>query len=226
MAINPTSAPDPSDLFGPVSLGPLQLRNRVIKAATYENLARRGLVTDELIDFHVAHAAGGVGMTTVAYCAVSPDGRTDGHQIIWREEARSSLRRLTDAVHTEGAAVSAQVGHAGPVCDPRATKARALGPGRFFNPQAFTMTRPATAADIERIVAAHGAAARMATETGFDAVEIHMGHNYFASSFLSPRLNKRKDGWGGSLENRARVARGILRAVRDAVGDRIAGPPR
>jgi 2,4-dienoyl-CoA reductase-like NADH-dependent reductase (Old Yellow Enzyme family) len=211
-----------SGLFGPVRLGPITLRNRVIKAATYENAARRGEVTDRLVDFHVRHARGGVGMTTVAYCAVAPEGRTDGHQIVWREEARPGLVRLTDAVHAEGAAISAQIGHSGPVGDPRATKMKALSPTPYFNPQAFTRTKQASKGDLERIVAQHGAAAAMAVEVGFDAVEVHIGHNYLASSFLSPKLNKRKDEYGGSLENRARVARDSLRAVRDAVGDRIA----
>lgn len=210
------------DIFAPAKLGPVSLRNRIIKAATYENMARRGIVTQDLIDFHVRHAAGGVGMTTVAYCAVAPEGRTDGHQIVWRDEALPGLRRLTEAVHAEGAAISAQVGHSGPVGDPRATKARALSPSRYFNKHAFAVTKPATKADLTRIVAAHGDAARMAIEAGFDAVEIHLGHNYLASSFLSPKLNRRKDEYGGSLVNRARLSRDILRAVRDAVGDRIA----
>jgi 2,4-dienoyl-CoA reductase-like NADH-dependent reductase (Old Yellow Enzyme family) len=86
----------------------------------------------------------------------------------------------------------------------------------------MTFNSAATADDIARITADHASAARMAIEAGFDAVEIHFGHNYLVSSFLSPRLNRRKDSYGGSLENRARFAREIARAVRDAVGDRIA----
>lgn len=82
--------------------------------------------------------------------------------------------------------------------------------------------KAATSADLDRIVQAHGDAARMAVETGFDAVEIHLGHNYLASSFLSPKLNKRTDSYGGSLANRARLALRAMRAVREAVGDRIA----
>ncbi|MBQ0924890.1 NADH:flavin oxidoreductase [Saccharopolyspora endophytica] len=210
------------DVLAPVVLGPLRLRNRVLKAATYEKRARRGLVTDELIDFHVRHAAGGVGMTTVAYCAVSPEGRTDGHQIVWRDEAVPGLRRLTEAVHAEGAAISAQVGHSGPVADSTKTKLPALGPSRSLSLQSLRPVKAATPADIDRVVQAHGDAARMAVATGFDAVEIHLGHNYLASSFLSPKLNKRTDSYGGSLANRARFALRIMRAVREAVGDRIA----
>jgi 2,4-dienoyl-CoA reductase-like NADH-dependent reductase (Old Yellow Enzyme family) len=210
------------DVFSPGTIGPLTLRNRTIKAATYENMARGGLVTDELIDFHVRHAAGGVGMTTVAYCAVAPEGRTDGEQIVWRPEALPGLRRLTEAVHAQGAAASAQIGHSGPVGDKRKTGLAPLSPSRFFNPAALAATKPATRADLQRIVRAHADGARMAIEAGFDCIEVHLGHNYLASSFLSPKLNRRKDEFGGSLENRARLGRQILRAVRDAVGDRIA----
>ncbi|MGW5418582.1 NADH:flavin oxidoreductase [Actinomadura geliboluensis] len=210
------------DVFETARLGPLTLRNRVIKAATFEGMAPESLVTDELIEYHRRPAAGGVGMTTVAYCAVSPEGRTERGQIWMRPEAVPGLRRLTDAVHAEGAAASAQLGHAGPVADASSNKLPAISAGRFFNPLGMAFTKVATADDIARITRAHADAARLAIESGFDAVEIHFGHNYLASSFLSPRLNKRKDGYGGPIENRAKVALGIARAVRDEVGDRIA----
>lgn len=212
----------PPDALGPATLGPVRLRNRVIKAATYEGLTRDSLVTDALIDFHRRPASGGVGMTTVAYCAVAPEGRTDRHQLYWRPEALPGLRRLTEAVHAEGAAVSAQIGHAGPVADPRSNRMPALSPSRVFQPMGMGFTRVATVEDIARVTRAHAEAARMAADCGFDAVEIHLGHNYLASSFLSPRLNRRRDAYGGSLDNRARFAREIARAVRDAVGGRIA----
>jgi 2,4-dienoyl-CoA reductase-like NADH-dependent reductase (Old Yellow Enzyme family) len=210
------------DVFAPASLGPVRLRNRVIKAATFEGMTRGGLVSDELIEFHRAVAAGGVGMTTVAYLAVAPEGRTDRHQIHWRADALPGLRRLTAAIHDEGAAASAQIGHAGPVADGRSNRLTALSPSRSFSPLSLQFTRAATAADLDRIAGAHADAARMAIDAGFDAVEIHLGHNYLASAFLSPRLNRRRDEYGGTLENRARFPRAIARAVRDAVGDTIA----
>ena len=211
-----------NDPLAPARLGPIQLRNRVIKAATYEGMCRDSLVTDELIAFHREVAAGGVGMTTVAYCAVAPEGRTERHQLYWRAEALPGLRRLTDAVHAEGAAVSAQIGHAGPVADAKSNRLPALSASRTFSPLSLTFTRAATAADLANTVRAHADAARMAVQAGFDAVEIHLGHNYLASSFLSPRLNRRRDEYGGSLDNRARFPRAIARAVRDAVGGQIA----
>ena len=211
-----------SDAFAPATLGPITLRNRIIKAATYEGLSRRGLVTQELIDFHRGPAAGGVGMTTVAYCAVAKDGRTDRNQILWRDEALPGLRALTDAVHREGAAISAQIGHGGPVAEARSNRSPALAPSKRLNTTAFNVSRPASSQDLARVVAAHADAARMAERAGFDAVEVHLGHNYLASSFLSPKLNRRKDEYGGSLLNRARFARDLARAVREAVGGRLA----
>jgi 2,4-dienoyl-CoA reductase-like NADH-dependent reductase (Old Yellow Enzyme family) len=158
----------------------------------------------------------------VAYCAVAADGRTAPDQILWTDEAMPGLRALTDAVHAEGAAVSAQLGHAGPVADPRGNRLPALSPSTRFPNISGGISRKAKVADIERITAAHAAAARRAIEAGFDAIEVHLGHSYLASAFLSPKINHRKDEYGGSLENRAKVGLGILRAVREAVGSRIA----
>jgi 2,4-dienoyl-CoA reductase-like NADH-dependent reductase (Old Yellow Enzyme family) len=207
----------PPDVFAPAKLGPLTLRNRIIKAATFEARTPDALVTDDLIEYHRLPAAGGVGMTTVAYCAVSPGGRTGGNQIWMRPEAVPGLRRLTEAVHAEGAAVSAQIGHAGPVADARSNQAQALAPVRFFNPIGMRFARKATRDDIDDVIAAHANAARLAVAAGFDAVEIHLGHSYLASSFLSPLINRRDDEFGGSLENRAKVARGLVMAVRRAL---------
>ena len=147
------------DVFSPAKLGPITLRNRVIKAATFEGRTPQALVTDDLIAFHRAIAAGGVGMTTVAYCAVSPGGRTDGNQMWMRPEALPGLRRLTEAVHAEGAAISAQIGHAGPVANAASNKARALAPVRFFNPIGMRFAKHASRGDIDDVIAAHAAAA-------------------------------------------------------------------
>ncbi|MFH5211817.1 NADH:flavin oxidoreductase [Antrihabitans sp. NCIMB 15449] len=211
-----------TDVFAPAALGPITLRNRVIKAATFEGQTPNALVTDGLIEYHRRPAAGGVGMTTVAYCAVSPEGRTDRHQIWMRPEAVAGLRRLTDTIHAEGAAVSAQIGHAGPVANAASNRLPALAPGRLFSPLGMALTKKPDAAELARVVRAHADAALFAEQSGFDAVEIHFGHNYLVSAFLSPLLNRRKDSYGGILANRARLALDIARAVRDAVGGRLA----
>ena len=100
-------------LLQPYRLKHLTLRNRIIKSATFEASTPNALVTEDLITYHRLPAAGGVGMTTVAYCAVSPGGRTEGRQIWMRPEAVPGLRRLTEAVHAEGAAVMCQITHLG-----------------------------------------------------------------------------------------------------------------
>ncbi|AYE94498.1 NADH:flavin oxidoreductase [Mycobacterium paragordonae] len=205
------------DVLSPATLGPLTLRNRTIKSATFEARTPNALVTDDLIEYHRKPAAGGVGMTTVAYCAVSQGGRTEGNGIWMRPEAVPGFRRLTDAIHAEGAAVSAQIGHAGPVANARSNGATALAPVRFFNPIGMRFAKKASADDIDEVLADHAKAARFAVEAGFDAVEIHLGHNYLASAFLSPLINRRTDEFGGSLANRAKVARGLVMAVRRAV---------
>ena len=207
----------PPDVFSPATLGPVTLRNRIIKAATFEARTPDALVTDDLIEYHRLPAAGGVGMTTVAFLAASPDGRPEFEQIWWRPEAIPGLLKLTEAVHAEGAAISAQIGHAGPIAHVRTYRGRALAPMRQFNPAALKFSKKAARADIERVTKDHAGAARFAIEAGFDAVEVHLGHNYFASAFLSPLINKRTDEFGGSLENRAKVARGIVLAVREEV---------
>ena len=132
------------NVFTPATLGPVTLRNRIIKSATFEASTPDALVTDDLITYHRLPAAGGVGMTTVAYLAVSPGGRTEGQQIYWRSAALPGLRRLTDAIHAEGAAISAQIGHAGPVANAASNKATALAPVRFFNPMSMRFARKAT----------------------------------------------------------------------------------
>ena len=211
--------PDP---LAPAQLGPVTLRNRVIKSATFEGMTPDALVTDRLIDFHVKVGAGGVGMTTVAYLAVAPEGRTEFGQVYWRPEALAGLRELTDAVHATGAKVSAQVGPPGPVATSRSTGLPPLAPTRRPNALAMGIDRKATVDDIRRIVRQHAEATRYAIDVGFDAVEVHVGHNYLASSFLSPNINKRKDEFGGSLENRARFPRMVLEAVREAADGQIA----
>jgi 2,4-dienoyl-CoA reductase-like NADH-dependent reductase (Old Yellow Enzyme family) len=211
-----------SPVFEPARLGPLTLRNRVIKAATFEGSTPRGEVTQRLIDYHLAVARGGVGMTTVAYCAVAPDGRVHRHCLVLSPETVPQLRRLTDAVHAEGTAVAAQLGHAGLVADTVSNRMGTLAPSTRFSAPAKRVVRGAGLDDLARVRDDFVRAARHAVEAGFDALEIHLGHNYLLSSFFSPNLNKRRDHYGGSVENRSRFPREVVRAVRDAVGDRVA----
>ena len=204
--------------FTPFTLGRLLLRNRIVKPATFEGMCPGGLVSDALVAHHREVAAGGAALTTVAYASVSPDGRSYATQIVMRPEAAPGLRRLVDAVHREGAAVSLQLGHCGSFADRRLVRGRPLGASRRFNAYGLSFARPMTEEDVARVVADFAASARVAAGAGLDAVELHFGHGYLVSQFLSPFTNRRTDRFGGSLENRSRLAVEVLRAVRTAVG--------
>ena len=205
-------------MFAPARLGPVTLRNRTVKAATFEGRTPDGVVTDALIDYHLAVAQGGVGLTTVAYLAIAPEGRTHREQIVVGPDTEKGLARLTEAIHQTGAKVSGQVGHAGPVANGRSNGVHALSASRMPSPLSMQMIRAASEQDLTRITAAYVDAARTLVRAGFDVLELHMAHSYLISSFLAPGLNRRKDRYGGTLENRARLGRQVARAVREEVG--------
>lgn len=211
-----------TDVFAPAQLGPVRLRNRTVKAATFEGRTPEGQVTDELIDYHAVVGRGGVGLTTVAYLAVAPEGRTHREQIVVGEHSLAGLTRLADAIHDTGAAIAGQVGHAGPVANGRSNGVRAIAASRMPSPLSMQMIRSASEADLTRVTRSYVSAARTLVRAGFDVLELHMAHSYLISSFLAPGLNRRRDGWGGSLEGRARLGRQVARAVRDEVGSEVA----
>jgi 4,4'-dithiodibutanoate disulfide reductase len=220
----PTAAPPPSSPspFEPATLGPLRLRNRILKAATFEGMMPRGAVSDELIEFHTEVARGGAALTTVAYGAISRGGRVNRNTLVFRPELVGDLQRLTAAVHAEGAAISAQLGHAGLVAGASTKADPTMAPSGRFSAPAMGWVKAATHAQLDEVVGDFERAAGAAVEAGFDAIEVHLGHNYLLSSFMSPNLNKRTDEYGGSIENRARFPRRVVEAVRAVVGRDVA----
>jgi len=210
-------------LFSPARLGSVTLRNRVIKAATYEGMCPGGIPAPALTRHHVELIRGGVGMTTVAYCAVAPNGRTFAQQMYMREEVITPLRELTAAVHHHNGAVSLQLGHCGYFTKNSEYVGRGpLGPSFGVNEYGITAGMPFAKAmtedDIAGVIEQFGLAAERTVRAGFDAIELHVGHGYLLSQFLSPAVNRRRDRWGGSLENRARLPLAVLARVRRAVG--------
>jgi 2,4-dienoyl-CoA reductase-like NADH-dependent reductase (Old Yellow Enzyme family) len=153
---------------------------------------------------------------------VAPEGRTHAEQVVVGPDTEAGLARMTEAVHATGARIAGQVGHAGPVANGRSNGVHAIAASRMPSPLSMQMVRAATEADLTRVTGAYVAAARTLVRAGFDVLELHMAHNYLISSFLAPALNRRRDRWGGSLENRARLARQVARAVREEVGDAVA----
>jgi 2,4-dienoyl-CoA reductase-like NADH-dependent reductase (Old Yellow Enzyme family) len=205
-------------VFTPGKIGNLELRNRTIRSGCFEGLSPNATPGDALIEHHRKVAAGGIGMTTVSYCAASRDGAAFGHEMWMREEIIPGLKRLTDAVHREGAAASIQIGHCGFFANRSVIGKTPIGPSRKFCLFRYSICRAMTEDDIGRVRDDFGKAAAMAVRAGFDAVEIHAGHGYLLSQFLSPWTNHRKDKYGGSLDNRLRFPVSVIEHVREVVG--------
>ena len=211
-----------SAIFTPLQLGPITLRNRTIRAAAFEGMCPLGRPSPSLLRYHHSVAAGGVGMTTVAYASVTPTGRTFSHQLIMCQEVVPALRELTDAVHREGAAASIQLGHCGNMADRQVNGCRSMSASAVFTLFGLTRPRAMTAEDMDALVQAFAESVRLAAEAGFDAVEIQAGHGYLLSQFISPFSNRRTDAYGGSLENRARLACRVVTAAREAAAGKLA----
>lgn len=205
--------------FSTARLAGLRLKNRLIRAGCFEGMCQEGAVTEQLIEHHRRLAAGGVAMTTVAYCAVSHDGRAFEHELWMRDEIVPDLRRLTRAVHDEGARVSIQLGHSGFFTKSSVIGQQPLGASPKWCLFMRSRCREMTVREIDEKVLEFTTAALLARDAGFDAVEIHAGHGYLLSQFLSPWTNKRNDEYGGSLSNRARFASRVIKSIRQALGD-------
>ena len=208
-----------SPIFTPVTIGPVTLRNRVIRSAAFENMAYGNSPSQDLYDYHVAVARGGVGMTTLAYAAVDRSGLSFDGQLWMRKEIVPDLRRITDAIHAEGAKASIQLGHCGNMTHRSTCGCMPVGASGGFNMYSPTFVRSLKINEIHDLVNAFGNAVNLAREAGFDCVEIHAGHGYLISQFLSPYTNHRHDEFGGSLENRMRFMRMVISEVMKAAGD-------
>ncbi len=214
--------------FTALKIGPLTLRNRFIKAATNEGMCKGGVISKGLALFHERMAEGGAAMTTVAYCATSQDGQTFVDQAHLSQSTVQDFKVLTDGVHRHGAAAQAQITHAGAFT---------------FLPKDFSSMKPVSAnggfnkfgvmtgrylkkkmdrSDMDAVANEFVQAAIHAREAGFDAVEIHMGHGYLLSQFITPFYNSRKDDYGGSIQNRMKYPAEVLAKVLDAVGKDMA----
>jgi len=217
-----------SKAFTPITIGPLKLKNRFIKAATNEGMCKGGVVSKGLASFHERVAKGGAAMTTVAYCATSKDGQTFVDQAHLSAETVPDFKVLTEAVHKQGAAAQAQITHAGAFT---------------FLPKDFSTAKPVSAnggfnkfgvmtgrytkkkmdrADMDAMADQFVQAAINAREAGFDAVEIHMGHGYLLAQFITPLYNGRSDDYGGSIQARMKFPAEVLSKVLDAVGKEMA----
>lgn len=211
-----------SKLFTEASIGPITLRNRTIRSAAFESMCPGNAPSQQLLDYHRSVAAGGVGMTTVAYAAVAQSGLSFDRQLWMRKEIVPGLRKLTDSVHKEGAAASIQLGHCGNMSHKKICGETPVGASSGFNLYSPTFVRGLRRDELRVMAKAYGNAVRLARESGFDAVEIHAGHGYLISQFLSPYTNHRKDEYGGSLDNRMRFMDEVMAEVMKAAGNDMA----
>ena len=191
-------------LFTPSPLGPLTLRNRTIRAAAFEGMCPGNNPGEKLLNYHTSVAAGGIGMTTLAYASVTQSGLSFPHQLWLRKETIPALKKITDAIHKEGAAASIQIGHCGNMSKKSVAGQWPMSASYGFNIYSPTYVRKMRKDEIKEVAADFGKAVHLAREAGFDAVEVHAGHGYLLSQFLSKYTNRRRDEYGGSLENRMR----------------------
>lgn len=201
----------------------LTLKNRFIKAGTFENMTPEARPTDRLLNFHGEFADGGIAMTTVGYCAVENNGRLNDRMMYMGEHIRDELEQFIQTLQSKGTKVSGQMSHCGGFSqNSKLSKKRPLGPSFGVNalgiPKGMFFCDAMRHEDIRALIQAYYDAAVFMKSVGFDALEIHFGHGYGLGQFMSPLTNRRKDKYGGKLENRMRLPLEVLAAVRKAVG--------
>ncbi len=205
-----------SKLFTPYKLGPVTLRNRTIRSAAFESMGKDFGPTQKLKDYHVSVARGGIGMTTLAYASINRSGVSFNSQLWLRPEIVPALRDITDAIHAEGAAAGIQIGHCGNMTHWSTAGCFPVSASNGFNLYSPTFHRRLRRDEIVEMACDFGRAVETAHEAGFDSVEVHAGHGYLISQFLSPYTNHRRDEFGGSLANRMRFMDMCLEEVMQA----------
>lgn len=211
-----------STLFTPGKIGPITLRNRTIRSAAFEGMCPGNAPSEQLLKYHQSVAAGGIGMTTIAYSAVQQSGLSFPRQLWLKKENIEGLRKVTDAIHKEGAAASIQIGHCGNMSHRNICGCTPISVSTGFNLYSPTFVRGMRKDEIEETAKSFGEGVNLAREAGFDAIELHAGHGYLISQFLSPSTNHRKDEFGGSLQNRMRFMEmsmdHVMKAAKDDMG--------
>lgn len=205
-----------SKLFTPYKLGPVTLRNRTIRSAAFESMGKDFGPTQKLKDYHVSVARGGIGMTTLAYASINRSGVSFNSQLWLRPKIVPALRDITDAIHAEGAAAGIQIGHCGNMTHWSTAGCFPVSASNGFNLYSPTFHRRLRCDEIVEMARDFGRAVETAHEAGFDSVEVHAGHGYLISQFLSPYTNHRRDEFGGSLANRMRFMDMCLEEVMQA----------
>ncbi|SMC72207.1 2,4-dienoyl-CoA reductase [Desulfocicer vacuolatum DSM 3385] len=207
-----------STLFEQTTINGMKVKNRFVRSATYEAMADLdGKVTDQLLEYMAQLARGQVGLIITGHAHVTREGQAGPRQMgIYSDDMMDSLKKVASVIHDNGGVVAVQLAHAGKNGIGKEAHAP-LAPSDVFKKK-VKKASAMTMDDINRTINAFGDAAHRAVRAGFDAVEIHAAHGYMLSQFLSPHYNKRKDDYGGILENRARLLIEVYEEIRQRVG--------
>ena len=207
------------ELFEPNQISGMKIKNRFVRSATYEAIADPdGKVNEQLKDCMAALAIGGVGLIITSHAYVAAEGQAGPRQLgIYSDDMIEGLKQMADTIHENGSVAVAQLAHAGK---------RGIGRGAFapIGPSDVVKggekkVAAMTEKEMQHAIQAFGDAAKRAVQAGFDGVQIHAAHSYLLSQFLSPFYNQRKDAYGGSIENRARLLVQVYETIRRQVGD-------
>jgi 2,4-dienoyl-CoA reductase-like NADH-dependent reductase (Old Yellow Enzyme family) len=209
-------------LFEPFSFGGLNLKNRIVRSATYEKRADDdGFVTGAIIEFYEDLAKGGVGLIISGSVLVHPSGRFAPQMLCTHNDFYiDKLKRLTDAVHNVGGTILIQIAHGGRQSLPALLGgAQPVAPSAVFDPSTRITPRSMDNQEIWEIIESFGNAARRALCAGFDGVQLHAAHGYLINEFLSPHTNRRDDYWGGDEERRFHFVEEVYRTIRREAGE-------
>ena len=208
-------------IFSPLTINGMTLPNRVVMMPMGSDFAgHTGELSDEHIKYYELRARGGTGLIIVEnVCVKYPEGSNGTTQLrIDKDCYIPRLFKLTETIHKHGTCIGIQLNHAGASAQSARTNMQPVSASNIPSKEGGEIPRPLEKDEIMRIVKKYGEAAKRAQTAGFDCVEIHAGHSYLLSQFLSPLTNKRTDEFGGSAENRARFARLVMEEVRKQVG--------
>ena len=209
------------NLTQPIQIGTLNLKNRMVQPGMGTNLAAAdGTVSDNIVDYYVTRAHGGVGLIITEVCCPEPGGRViPGELEISSYAFVPGLARLATGAHAGGAKIALQLAHGGCFASESVTGQPPITPsgvGTMLLPE--DTSRTMTVDEIKALIETYGQAAQRARIAGFDAVEIHGAHGYMPLQFLSAYTNRREDEYGGSFENRARFPLEVIQAIKRLAG--------
>ncbi len=206
-----------SKVFEPIELAGITFPNRIIRSATYEGMSdENGNPTEILLKKYTALAKGGVGGIITGFIGVHQQGKSGNFMSMINEsEHIGAHSKLTSAIHKFGTPVIAQLNHCGGQTKEKLTGMEVIAPSKIADYKARMMTED----EITDVIHSFVQGIKNAKDSGYDGVQLHMAHGYLLSEFVSPRMNRRSDRWGGSTENRFRIVKEIIALARKEVGN-------